>query len=189
MPAAYFVGGASGERRATMNFGQMKEAFESHTGITDEIDAHELALWFNEAQLDLAWELAEVQKEDIPAANSGFVPPQNWLAVIGSNKLYRLTPDGQIIFEEGGDAELYYREIPQSFSGTDDQETSALHVGLHYLLPIFAAARYWDKEAEGDSEESAQANRWLSYYYQGKSLAKSRLFGVIEPIDAWSIRG
>ena len=37
-----------------MNFGQMKEAFTAYTGIIDEVDAVDLAFWFNEAQVDLA---------------------------------------------------------------------------------------------------------------------------------------
>lgn len=173
-----------------MDFSQLKEAFEIHTGITDEADAAELALWFNEAQLDLAWELSPVKKQSIDViAGTAFTPPAGWLCVIGADKDYHITPDGKIIFEEEGPAELYYREIPVSFSGTDEEEESTLHQSLHYLLPIFAAARYWEKESEGDSDESRQASKWLSYYYQGKSLAKSRLFGINDPVDCWKIRG
>jgi hypothetical protein len=172
-----------------MDFGQLREAFITHTGITDEVDAAELALWFNEAQLDLAWELSQIKRQQLEPGTSSFVPPDDWLCVMGSNGLYRVSPDGNIIFEGAGATEMYYRQIPENFSGIDDSETSSLHLGLHYLLPIFAAARYWDKESEGDGDESMQASKWLSYYYQGKNLAKSRLFGMNEPIDAWLIRG
>ena len=118
-----------------------------------------------------------------------FIPPAEWLCVIGADKLYRVSPEGRIIFEQPGTAELYYRSLPANLSGVDEAESSELHPALHYLLPVFAAARYWEKEAEGDSEESRQASKWLSYYYQGKNLAKSRLFGINEPIDAWQVRG
>lgn len=173
-----------------MDFSQLKAAFETHTGITDETDAAELALWFNEAQLDLAWELSPVKKLAVTVeAGSSFTPPEQWLCVIGADKEYRITPDGKILFEQEGPAEIYYREMPTSFSGTDEEEESTLHQSLHYLLPLFAAARYWEKESEGDSEESSQASKWLSYYYQGKSLAKARLFGINDPVDCWQIRG
>ena len=173
-----------------MNFSQLKEAFEIHTGVTDETDPAELALWFNEAQLDLAWELSPVKKISVDIEEGGsYTPPDNWLCVIGSDRDYRVTSDGKLLFASAGTAEIYYRELPTSFSGIDGAEECELHLSLHYLLPIFAAARYWDKEAEGDSEESMQANPWMSYYYQGKTLARSRLFGIIDPVDSWKIRG
>ena len=172
-----------------MNFGEMRDAFLSYTGCTDPLDSAELALWFNEAQLDLSWELAPVKTETVTVGRGGsFTPPDNWLTIIGGSGHYRVSPSGQVIPEEDGGLELYYRAIPEDFSGIDPDQECALHQGLHYLLPIFAAARYWDKEAEGGDEESAQANRWLSYYYQGKNLAKSRLFGRNEPMYQWEIR-
>ena len=39
-----------------MTFAQMREMFEAYTGTGDEVDSAQLALWFNEAQLDLAYE-------------------------------------------------------------------------------------------------------------------------------------
>ena len=173
-----------------MNFGQMKEAFCSYTGITDDVDNAELALWLNEAQLDLSWELSAIGSQQVEGSvGTVFTPPDTWLTVIGGSGTYRVTPDGNIILEEDGPLTLYYRQLPEEFTGADSGETSGLHQALHYLLPIYAASRYWDKEAEGDGEEIAQANRWLSYYYQGKNLAKSRLFGMNEPMTAWEIRG
>ncbi len=173
-----------------MDFSQLAAAFAIHTGITDEADPAELALWFNEAQLDLAWELAPVKKYQLEAkAGEAFIPPETWLSVIGADKDYHVGSDGAIIFDEAGPAELYYRELPLSFSGTDAAEESSLHQSLHYLLPLFAAARYWEKEAEGDSDEGRQASKWLSYYYQGKNLAKMRLFGINDPTECWKIRG
>ncbi len=172
-----------------MNFGQMRDAFLSYTGVVDPLDNAELAFWFNEAQLDLAWELAPVEAYELAGARGTvFTPPDDWLVIIGGSKQYRVTGGGDIVLEEDGPCELYYRKIPEDFSGLNDEQTTVLHLGLHYLLPIFAAARYWEKEAEGDGEELNQASRWLSYYYQGKSLAKSRLFGINEPIDVWQIR-
>ena len=85
-----------------MDFSQLKEAFEIHTGITDEAYAAELALWFNEAQLDLAWELSPVKKQSIDVtAGTAFTPPAGWLCVIGADKDYHITPDGKIIFDTG----------------------------------------------------------------------------------------
>ena len=173
-----------------MNFAEMKEAFLSYTGCTDQVDNAELALWFNEAQLDLAWELGPVRTAVVDVGPGGsYTPGDDWLTVIGGSKAYRVSPDGNVLPEEDGELTLYYRAIPTEFNGVDSDQECVLHKGLHYLLPIFAASRYWDKEAEGGDEESAQANRWLSYYYQGKNLAKSRLFGRNEPMDVWEIRG
>ena len=40
-----------------MSYEEMRAAFDSYTGAADMVDNAQLALWLNEAQLDLAYEL------------------------------------------------------------------------------------------------------------------------------------
>jgi hypothetical protein len=54
-------------------------------------------------------------------------------------------------------------------------------------MAMFAASRYWDMESEGDGEESNHAGKWLSYYYQGKNAAKSRLPGASFDVTGWTV--
>ena len=45
-------------------FQELKNRFDALTGLNDEIDNAVLAIWFNEAQLDLAVELGEIATEE-----------------------------------------------------------------------------------------------------------------------------
>ena len=49
-----------------MKFSELVEAFEAYTGVVGEIDDAEMAVWFNEAQLDLALDFAPIKME-VPA--------------------------------------------------------------------------------------------------------------------------
>ena len=101
-----------------MNFGEMREAFLSYTGITDDVDNAELALWFNEAQLDLAWEMAPVQTYTLVChEGEAFSLPEDWLTVIGGDHPYRVTAAGSIVPEHEGELQLYYRAVPQQLFG------------------------------------------------------------------------
>ena len=171
-----------------MTFEEMKEAFETYVGMSDQVDNAQLALWFNEAQLDLAYELGKVESESISvSAGENYQPGLYWLRIVASELPFRREPDGSLTFEEEGDGKLYYRAIPTDMSGTDSSQESELPLALHYLPPLFAASRYWDMESEGDSEESSHASKWLSYYYQGKNLAKARLDQSSWDIGRWEI--
>ena len=56
-----------------MKFSQLKAAFELHCGTADLVDAAELAIWFNEAQNDLALYFA-------PAVRAAYFEGQNQAA-------------------------------------------------------------------------------------------------------------
>ena len=172
-----------------MNFTQLTEAFETYMGGQEQADPAQLALWFNEAQLDLSWELGRVASPLLTlAAGEEYEPPGDCLQLLGCDLPYRLLAGGRLLFEQGGRGRLYYRQRPASFSGTDGGQESELPSSCHYLLALFAVSRYWDAESEGDGQESALANKWLSYYYQGKSLARSRLPQGGADISGWAVQ-
>jgi len=169
-----------------MTFGELKTLFESYTGIIDDVDNAQLALWFNEAQLDLAYDLGPVASADISAADNDYSPGGDWLAVVACDIPYTRLPNGKLRFGSGS-GKIYYRAMPEAFTGIDDGQESGLPRAAHYLPALFAAARYWDTESEGDGEESGQAAKWLGYYYQGKNLAKARSLTGQNPIDRWQV--
>lgn len=166
-----------------MTFGELKTLFESYTNISDDVDNAQLALWFNEAQLDLAYDLGPIKT--VAATGGDFRPGADWLTVAGCDAAYTLLPDGTMRLSEGGN--IYYRCIPAAFTGTDSDQESELPAALHYLPALFAASRYWDTESEGDGEESNQAAKWLGYYYQGKNLARARALAGQQPPARWQV--
>lgn len=173
-----------------MNFATLKSIFENNTGVSsNEVESAELAFWFNEAQLDLAYELGPLGSYEYTAvADTTYDLPADALKITGCTGNYSIDGAGKIEFENEGENILYYRGMPTDFTGLDAEE-SELHKALHYLLPIFAGARYWDKESEGDPEEMNLANKWLSMYYQGKAHAINKLSvitGASTP-RAWTI--
>lgn len=171
-----------------LTFAEMKEAFETYIGASDQVDNAQLALWFNEAQLDLAYDLGAVTTLELNlAAGDQLSPEQDWLRLVDCDLEYRRQADGRLVFPRGGQGRLYLRLMPTAFTGANNSQLSPLHPALHYLPPIFAASRYWDAESEGDGAENAQAAKWLSYYYQGKNLARSRLHQAGVELDRWQV--
>ena len=171
-----------------MKFSELCRAFTTYTGAVDQVDNAQLALWFNEAQLDLAYDLGPVSVLELEAApGESCLPGADWLCVTGCELDYVKLPDGRLRFSEGGRGDLFYRALPPAFSGADGDQESVLPEAVHYLLALFAAARYWDMESEGDGEESAHAKKWLSYYYQGKNVARSRLPGAFFDVSGWTV--
>ena len=172
-----------------MTFEDLRNLFESYTKTDHYIDNAQLALWFNEAALDLAYDLAPVQKVEITPADGGvFTPGEDWLVIVASDMEYERKSDGSLVFPQGGNGYLYYRAVPPLFTGTELQAECGLPEAARYLPALFAAARYWDTESDGSAEETAMANRWLSYYYQGKNLAKSRYDLSRVEIERWLVR-
>ena len=161
-----------------MDFAGLRNTFENYTGVSEsEVEDIDLALWFNEAQLDLAYDLGNIKSKtytDNVAGEENDLPVDA-LKIVSCSDKYEITLTGKIVFEAEGSPTLYYRAIPTDFTGTNETEICELHEALHYLLAIFAASRYWDKESEGDGEESQHATKWMQYYYQGKNLAISKL--------------
>lgn len=171
-----------------MNFEQLTSAFETYTSTEGEIDAAQLALWMNEALLDLAYDLGPVQVQSIEVvAGETLAANSNWLRLLDCDLAYQRQPDGSLLFTQGGAGRLYYRSLPTLFSGSSDTETSDLHPALHYLPALFAAARYWDSICDGDGGESTLASKWMSYYYQGKNLARARLHCASWDVTGWSV--
>ncbi len=173
-----------------MTFEEMKRLFEAYTGTDEEVDSAQLALWFNEAQLDLAYDLGPIQCQGIELDEDGYIRPGgSWLTVVGCDLPFSRRLDGRLAVE--GDAAgkcIYFRQTPALLTGTDSEQESELPEVLQYLPPLFAASRYWDMESEGDGEESNHASKWLSYYYQGKNLAKARLELAKSPVEGWYVR-
>jgi|GEM_PF-3379577 len=181
-----------------MKFSELKAAFELHCGTADIVDAAELAIWFNEAQNDLALNFA-------PAARTAYVDGQNQafdgtyplpadclrpLAVIFEGSTSELRPvitDQGRLYVAQGSFDLLYHKLPQPFTGLDGDEQSELAAPLHDLIPLFATARYWDKESEGDYSESALGTKWMSYYYQARDARRKLLAGLRAVPDEWQV--
>lgn len=175
-----------------MNFFELVAAVEAYTGVAGEIDDAEMAVWFNEAQLDLALDFAPIKTAVVTANADGVapVPPDN-IRIIDSPSDFDWASDGQLVFRSGpGEHTIYYRAMPAPehvFTGADPDQTPDLPYMLHYLLSIFAAARYWDRESEGDTEEMNLANKWLSAYYAAKKNMLSKLDQAGGKIDRWRV--
>ena len=167
-----------------MNFGELSDLFINYTGAEGDVDSAQLASWFNEAQLDLAYDFTRA--EELTLADSEIILPSNCLRIVDCSSSYSVLPTGKLMVDSIP-AILYYTPIPEAFTGTNTMQESALPGAIHYLLAMFAASRYWDLESEGDAEESGHANKWMSYYLQGKAAAKSRLntFGI--KLDKWRV--
>lgn len=172
-----------------MKFSELKAAFESYIGAVGEAEDASLALWLNEAQLDLAYDFGAIRTEGYSAvAGAGQVLPEDALVLLDATDTYIINALGQIVFENGGSVDLYYRAVPADFSGLDQEQESTLPKAVHNLMAIFAVSRYWDKESDGDAEESGHATKWLSYYYQGKNTAKAKLNAVGgNHLDRWIV--
>lgn len=167
-----------------MNFNGLKNLFENYTGVQGEIEDAGLAMWFNEAQLDLAYDFGNVIELSI--TDNTPVSLDDCLRVVDCTSTYSVKPTGDIILDSTP-ATLWYVQIPEQFTGADQDQESVLPGVLHYLMAIFAASRYWDMESEGDSEESNHATKWMTYYQAGKAQAKSRMQTVGPKLDRWRI--
>ena len=173
-----------------MTFDKLQQLFISLTN-TDEVEPTTLALWFNEAQLDLALDFGEVKDASLPglltlqdSANLVIKDeplPEDLLRILdvqdgnGNSVDWEITPQGRIAVSGSGSCTLYYRAMPSvSFDGMTMDTESALPAPLHYLLAFYAAWKFWDMESEGDTEESNHATKFLNYYRNGKAdmLAK-----------------
>lgn len=175
-----------------MNFQEMRAAFLTETGLVDsELDDTKIAQWFNEAQLDLAWELGRAEQYTYENTTGGeYDLPADCLRIVNCSAGYKINELGKIRFDNDGDIILSYVGIPADFTATDLDQTSELHKSLHYLMVYFAASRYFDQESEGDSEESAHATKWMNYYLMGKNNAIARLrklLGSSNTLEKWTV--
>lgn len=175
-----------------MKFSELRDAFEAYTGVIGEIDDADLAIWFNEAQLDLALDFGRIKTVELMPDENGLVsPPPDNIRVIDASNAFRWDSAGSLIFGTDEPVQLTYRAMPDPvhvFTGADQDQTPDLPYPLHYLLSIFAAAMYWDRESEGDPEEMALANKWLARY----QTAKKSFLGKLDRagnsnIDHWVV--
>lgn len=184
-----------------MTFDKLQQLFISLTN-TDEVEPTTLALWFNEAQLDLALDFGEVKDASLPgsvstASSSASSLPGDLLRILdvqdsnGSSLDWQITPQGRIAVSGSGSCTLYYRAMPSvSFDGVTSETESTLPAPLHYLLAYYAAWKFWDMESEGDTEESNHATKFLNYYRTGKAnmLAKLDFSGSSNSmVKQWTI--
>lgn len=161
-----------------MNFSQLKQSFETNINNTGEVDNAELAIWFNEAQNDLALDLGKITRKQYIEAertvDGYFELPADFITLTevydsGGNPTndYAITPDMLLDFPSGCPL-VFYRGLPVSFTGIDDEQESSLPVSCQDLIVIYAMSRYWDRESEGDYEESNLGTKYRTYYEQGK---------------------
>lgn len=172
-----------------MNFSKLVEAFETYTGVVGEIDDAELAIWFNEGQLDLALDFGTIKTESIIPNEHGVATlPSDSLKVLDCDAAYGWNAAGQLVVGTTDPVAVTYRAMPSTeFTGADPDQVPELPNCLHYLLAIFAAARYWDRESEGDTEEMNLANKWLVTYNAAKKNFIGKLNQAGAFVDRWTI--
>ena len=175
-----------------MNFSQLVSLFESLIDAEGEVDNSKLAIWFNEAQLDLALDAGEIRQVSLERLSP---PPADLLSILeltdeeGNSIDWDTDTAGRLVFDRQK-AQLLYRAMPTvSFSGTDNTQESLLPAPLHYLMAYYAAWKYWDAESGGDTEESSHASKFMNYYYQNRSryLARLNIAGGYGRVKQWQI--
>lgn len=172
-----------------MQFSELKNIFLAHTGLNDgDIEDSIISIWMNEAQRDLAYECGEQAAESYEGAQpiEGWAMPDNCLKIIDGDRDFYINNLGRIVFTAGGGGVIYYRKYPTSFTGAHLDE-SDLPEAVQHLLPIFAAARYWDRESEGDTEEMNLSTKWMNYYQMGKATAIRNLSQAGCGLQKWTI--
>lgn len=175
-----------------MNFGEMINVYNAYVGAEGDIDDAEIAQWFNEAQKDLAYDFgpAKMHTYENIAAGIGVNPPPDNMRVLDADQPYSINAAGMLVFEYGGSPTITYRYAPPPeslFTGSDDEQSSYLPFLIHDLMCLWAAYRYWLREAEGDSEEMNQAMRWYQDYQTAKAMARVKLDNGNSKIDRWTV--
>lgn len=173
-----------------MTFEELVRSFETHTGLSGEVDNAQLAIWMNEAQLDLSLVMGNVAAHTFTEdelTDGGYRLPADCLKLVDSTADYTQLPDGRLQFTSSGGATVYYRKNAAPFTGVDLSQISELPEPCHYLLPMWAASRYWDMESEGDGEESTHGTKWMNYYLQGKANLLRYMDLSSVKLDAWRV--
>ena len=171
-----------------MTFEQLSHSFAAHCGISDGIDGAVLAIWLNEAQLDLALDMGNIVEHTFAeVTTAGAELPADCLRVLSADSEYWFLAGRRIAFAAEGSHTIRYRQNPPLFDAVDNLQISELDPALHFLLPLFAVSRYWDMESEGDGEESNHANKWLAYYRQGRAAMLSRLDCGGDIVNRWQL--
>lgn len=173
-------------------FQQLKSEFIALTGVSDnEVTDEVFAVWLNECQQDLAYDMGTVSTTTYTATEgTAYDLPDGILRIVDcSDPHYELSDAGQIVFSFTGDVTLYYVAIPPAFTAEDADQVSTLNSTLHSLMPLWAASRYFDRESEGDPEESTHGTKWMNYYLRAKAQAMSRLHGLFgyNKLEKWTV--
>lgn len=136
-----------------------------------DIEPDQACGWIDNCQKDIATELGKVVRTTFNnvTGNAEVTLPTNFLSLV--DVLYNGTtynkkekvftrPDGFIVFPEDLTAiTVVYRKIP------DDYNNLSLPLEVHPLIQpaiyYYIISMYYDKEGEGDPEESGMAARWM----------------------------
>lgn len=174
-----------------MKFSELQAAFEAYTGIIGEIDDADMAIWFNEAQLDLALDFGRIKTVELVPDENGIVArPEDSIKIIDANGAYSWDSAGQMIFGTTEPVKVTYRAMPDPdhvLTGADPDQTPDLPYALHYLLAIYAAAMYWYRESEGDTEEMNLADKYRNRYELAKRSFLSKMDTAGSRVDRWII--
>lgn len=174
-----------------MKYSELVSAFEAYTGVVGEIDDADLAIWFNEAQLDLALDFGAIKTVSIqPDENGVATVPADSIRVLDCDATYGWNAAGQLVVGTADPVSVTYRAMPDPahvFTGTDPDQTPDLPYMLHYLLAIFATAMYWDRESEGDTEEMNLASKWMARYNAGKKNFLNKMNQAGAFVDRWIV--
>ena len=88
-----------------MMFSELRESFIAYTGAVGQVDDAQLALWFNEAQLDLAYDLAYdlhcTPPSDFSGTNGNQIselpkPVHYLLAMFAASQYWDMKNDGRL---------------------------------------------------------------------------------------------
>lgn len=172
-------------------FQELKTEFIALTGVSDnEVTDEAFAVWLNECQQDLAYDMGPVTNYTYTATDGSALDlPDGTLRIVDATAPYVLTDSGQIRFEALGDVTLYYVTVPPDFTAEDADQVSTLNSLLHGLMPLWCASRYFDRESEGDAEESSHGTKWMNYYLRAKAQAFARLNALLgyNKLEKWTV--
>ena len=153
-----------------MNVKQIRETFEGL--IDDSVDNSLLLIWINEAQDAIASEYGvKTSKQIIAVTDVEYPITSDFLRVLevrnsdGEDYIwYNITEWGDISFADDDTYTIHYLKTPTPVAGNNDIAEPSVHDFLHSLIPVYAAAKFYDRESLGDTEESQMANKLMGQF-------------------------
>lgn len=84
-----------------MTFSELCESFIAYTGAVGQVDDAQLALWFNEAQLDLAYDLHRTPPSDFSGTNGNQIselpkPVHYLLAMFAASQYWNMKDNSRL---------------------------------------------------------------------------------------------
>ena len=177
-----------------MNIKEIQTQFEGHIG--DTVDLAELVVWLNEAQRDIALRYGVVNRVSMVINDIKEVAlPTNFMAAqritLNGELVYpgqfTISPRGYFCADEAGTYVMDYLQMPLDLLATNGNNVPEINPVFHDLLALFAAARYFDREAQGDSEEMTQAQGWMSYYRNGLRDKAKVYQSSFQQVTGWTV--